>query len=89
MKLLQELFAQGILSDDKMEDLEKQVQKTGKTEEDIILEKKDTIKEVKSYVHFHGAPFKGNVLMVASSPPILITPPVYNGRVVLAVRVIG
>jgi len=38
-KLLQELFAQGILTEDKMNDLQKQVQKTGKTEEDIILSK--------------------------------------------------
>ena len=40
MKLLQELFAQGILSEDKMDDLEKQVKNSGKTEEEIILEKK-------------------------------------------------
>ena len=39
MKLLQELFAQGILSEEKMDDLKKQIQKTGKTEEEIILEK--------------------------------------------------
>jgi len=39
MKLLQELFAQGFLTEEKMNDLEKQVKKTGKTEEDIILEK--------------------------------------------------
>ncbi len=39
MKLLQELFAQGFLSEEKMNDLKKQVEKTGKTEEDIILEK--------------------------------------------------
>lgn len=28
----------------------------------------ETIKEVNSYVHFHGAPSKGKILMVASSP---------------------
>ncbi|MDP1995464.1 MAG: ATPase, T2SS/T4P/T4SS family, partial [Ignavibacteria bacterium] len=39
MKLLQELFAQGFLTEEKMNDLKKQVEKTGKTEEDIILAK--------------------------------------------------
>ena len=39
MKLLQELFAQGLLSDDKMAELEKQIKKTSKTEEEVILEK--------------------------------------------------
>ena len=39
MKLLQELFAQGILSEEKMDDLKKQVEKTGKTEEEVILAK--------------------------------------------------
>lgn len=29
-----------------------------------------TINEVSQYVHFHGAPFKGKILMVASSPAI-------------------
>lgn len=28
------------------------------------------LKEVKSYVHFHGAPSKGKILMVASSPAV-------------------
>ncbi len=28
------------------------------------------IKEVQSYVHFHGAPTKGKILMVASSPSV-------------------
>ena len=28
------------------------------------------VTEVKSYVHFHGAPAKGKILMVASSPAI-------------------
>ncbi len=38
MKLLQELFAQGLLSEDKMDELKKRAEKLGKTEEDIILE---------------------------------------------------
>ncbi|MGA2418058.1 MAG: GspE/PulE family protein [Candidatus Staskawiczbacteria bacterium] len=54
MKLLQELFAQGFLSEEKMNDLEKQVQKTGKTEEEIILEKnivsEDSLFELKSKI---------------------------------------
>ncbi|MDX1913341.1 MAG: type 1 glutamine amidotransferase domain-containing protein [Saprospiraceae bacterium] len=29
-----------------------------------------TVTEVQSYVHFHGAPYKGKILMVASSPSI-------------------
>lgn len=40
MKLLQELFAQGLLSEDRMNEMKKQVEKLGKTEEDLILEKK-------------------------------------------------
>ena len=39
MKLLQELFAQGFLSEEKMNELEKDAPKLGKTEEEIILEK--------------------------------------------------
>ena len=39
MKLLQELFAQGFLSEQVLDDLKKQIDKTGKTEEEIILEK--------------------------------------------------
>lgn len=31
---------------------------------------KTAVKEIKSYVHFHGAPSKGKILMVASSPGI-------------------
>ena len=54
MKLLQELFAQGILSEEKMDDLKKQVLKFGKTEEDIILEKnivsEDFLFELKSKI---------------------------------------
>lgn len=30
----------------------------------------ETVKEQKSYVHFHGAPSKGKILMVASSPAV-------------------
>jgi putative intracellular protease/amidase len=32
--------------------------------------KMETLKEQKSYVHFHGAPSKGKILMVASSPAV-------------------
>ena len=32
--------------------------------------KMDKVKEVNSYVHFHGAPSKGKILMVASSPSV-------------------
>jgi len=32
--------------------------------------KMEQVKEVKSYVHFHGAPTKGKILMVASSPSV-------------------
>jgi len=39
MKLLQELFAQGFLSEQVLDDFKKQVEKTGKTEEEIILAK--------------------------------------------------
>jgi len=39
MNLLQELFAQGFLSEDKVNDLKKQAEKTGKPEEEIILAK--------------------------------------------------
>ena len=39
MKLLQELFAQGFLSEADMDGLKKQVQKTGVKEEEIILAK--------------------------------------------------
>lgn len=33
-----------------------------------IASKMSVVKEVQSYVHFHGAPSKGKILMVASSP---------------------
>lgn len=32
------------------------------------IKKMEQVKEVNSYVHFHGAPSKGKILMVASSP---------------------
>ena len=54
MKLLQELFAQGSLSEEAVHDLEKQVQKTGRTEEEIILSKnivaEDFLFELKSKI---------------------------------------
>ena len=60
MKLLQELFAQGLLSEDRMEELKRQVEKSGKTEEDIILEKdiipENTLFELKSKIL--GIPLK-------------------------------
>jgi putative intracellular protease/amidase len=34
------------------------------------LNSKKMVTEVKSYVHFHGAPAKGKILMVASSPTV-------------------
>ena len=34
------------------------------------LNSKKMVKEVSSYVHFHGAPSKGKILMVASSPSV-------------------
>lgn len=40
MKILQELFGKGILNETTKNDLEKEIEKTGKTEEEIILEKK-------------------------------------------------
>ena len=40
MKLLQELFAQGILSEERLNELQSEAQKLGKAEEEIILEKK-------------------------------------------------
>lgn len=60
MKLLRELFAQGLLSEGGMEDLQKQIGKTGKTEEEIILEKKivseDSLFRLKSKIF--DIPFK-------------------------------
>ena len=60
MKLLQELFAQGFLSEIDIQDLENQAEKTGKPEEEIILEKKivpeETLFNIKSKIL--GIPFK-------------------------------
>ncbi len=39
VNLLQELFAQGFLSEQKRDDLKRQVEKTGETEEEVILSK--------------------------------------------------
>lgn len=53
-KLLQELYANGILSDDRKKKLQEEIEKTGKTEEEIILEKKivseDSLFELKSKI---------------------------------------
>jgi len=60
MKLLQELFAQGILSEQQLDDFKKQAEKAGRTEEEIILDKKivseDSLFELKSKIS--GIPFK-------------------------------
>ncbi|MBI1866393.1 MAG: hypothetical protein HYS02_01340, partial [Candidatus Staskawiczbacteria bacterium] len=40
MKLLQELFGNGLLNEKNRNELQKELEKTGKTEEEIILEKK-------------------------------------------------
>jgi len=60
MKLLQELFAQGFLSEDKLNELKKEVEQTGKTEEDLILSKnivsEDLLFKLKSRVQ--GLPLK-------------------------------
>jgi type IV pilus assembly protein PilB len=54
MKLLQELFANGILSEDRKNELEKEMKKESKTEEEVILEKKiiseDSLFELKSKI---------------------------------------
>ncbi len=46
MKLLQELFAQGFLSEKKLDELKKEVERTGKPEEQIILEKNITSEDL-------------------------------------------
>ncbi len=60
MKLLQELFANGILSEEKKNQLQEEVEKKGKTEEEIILEKKivseNSLFELKSKIL--GVPLK-------------------------------
>jgi len=59
-KLLQELFAQGLLSEEKMDDLKKQVEEAGRTEEDVILSKnivsEDVLFDLKSKIF--GIPLK-------------------------------
>ena len=40
MKLIQELFGNGIIDEKKKDELEQEIKKTGKTEEELILEKK-------------------------------------------------
>jgi type IV pilus assembly protein PilB len=54
MKLIQELFANGLLDEKKKNELQKEVEKTGKTEEEIILERKivseNSLFELKSKV---------------------------------------
>lgn len=54
MRLIQELFARGILSEDKRNNLQDEIKKTGKTEEELILEKKiiseDSLFELKSKI---------------------------------------
>lgn len=60
MKLLQELFGQGTISEQQLEDFKKQAEKAGKTEEEIILDNKivseDSLFELKSKIS--GVPFK-------------------------------
>ena len=60
MKLLQELFAQGFLSEQKMKEYQKQVEKTGETEEEVVLSKnivsEDFLFNLKSKVS--GIPLK-------------------------------
>lgn len=54
MKLLQELFADGILLEAQKIELQKEIEKTGKTEEQVILERKlvseDSLFELKSKI---------------------------------------
>jgi len=40
IKLIQELFGNGIINEQKKDELQKEIQTTGKTEEELILEKK-------------------------------------------------
>jgi type IV pilus assembly protein PilB len=60
MKLLQELYANGILSDQSKKQLEDEIEKNGRREEEVILEKKivpeDSLFILKSKVS--GVPFK-------------------------------
>jgi type IV pilus assembly protein PilB len=45
MKITQDLFGEGIISEQQKTDIEQEIMKTGKTEEEIILEKKLTSEE--------------------------------------------
>lgn len=45
MKITQDLFGEGIISEQQKADIEQEIMKTGKTEEEIILEKKLTSEE--------------------------------------------
>jgi len=60
MKLLQELFANGLISENRMEEFKKDIEKTCKREEEVILENKivseDALFELKSKIL--GVPFK-------------------------------
>jgi len=60
MKLLQELFAQGVLSEERMNELKKELDKSDKTEEELILLKnivsEENLFNLKSKVS--GIPFK-------------------------------
>lgn len=55
MKLIQELFANGIIDEKKKDELEQEIKKTGKTEEELILEKKlypeDSLFSLKSKIY--------------------------------------
>lgn len=55
MKLLQELFANAIINEEKKNELEQEIKKTGKTEEELILEKQlypeDSLFSLKSKVY--------------------------------------
>jgi len=55
MKLIQELFAEAKIDEKKKEELEQEIKKTGKTEEELILDKKlcpeDYLFEIKSKIY--------------------------------------
>ena len=54
MKLIKELLSQGLISEQDKESLEREIEKTGKTEEELILEQKkvpeDSLFEIKSKI---------------------------------------
>ncbi len=72
MKLLQELFAEGVLSEKMAKELQEEAEKFGKTEEDIILEKKivseDVLFQLKSKIF--GIPLK-NIKAEEVPPDVL------------------